>query len=325
MAAETSQAQDPNFSQFFVSPLTLNPALTGKFDGILRIAGNYRNQWPSINNAFITATASADGKLIPDKIAEADTWGIGVMGMTDRTADGVLTSNYISFTTAYHKGLDSDGLHHLGLGFQATYASKKLNGAKLNLGDELDQYGGWTTSTNDPVNNRMLGVNYFDISAGVLYSGSADQYSNYYVGVSVYHINRPKDNFMNGSYALPRRFTFHVGGYIPLADGRVLHLSALHSRQAGAVNTVAGGAVEFNLNHDEITPTGLYLGAWYRWSDAVIPYAGLAFSNCRLGVSYDVNISSLRSASQKRGGMELSLIYNLQKNDKQDIMACPKF
>ncbi len=46
------KAQDPNFSQFFASPLTLNPALTGKFDGQLRIAGNYRNQWPTINNAY---------------------------------------------------------------------------------------------------------------------------------------------------------------------------------------------------------------------------------------------------------------------------------
>ena len=30
---KTSSAQDPNFSQFFVSPLTLNPAMTGKFNG----------------------------------------------------------------------------------------------------------------------------------------------------------------------------------------------------------------------------------------------------------------------------------------------------
>jgi hypothetical protein len=52
------KAQDPNFSQFFASPLTLNPALTGKFDGVFRIAGNYRNQWPTINNAFTTATVN---------------------------------------------------------------------------------------------------------------------------------------------------------------------------------------------------------------------------------------------------------------------------
>jgi len=53
---KTASAQDPNFSQFFVSPLTLNPALTGKFDGNFRIAGNYRDQWPAISKAFVTST-----------------------------------------------------------------------------------------------------------------------------------------------------------------------------------------------------------------------------------------------------------------------------
>ena len=73
-----SQAQDPGFSQFFASPLTLNPALTGKFNGVLRVAGNYRNQWPDINNAFITTTVSIDGGILRNRLPENDTWGIGL-------------------------------------------------------------------------------------------------------------------------------------------------------------------------------------------------------------------------------------------------------
>ena len=60
MLAFSVVAQDPNFSQFFASPLTLNPALTGKFDGDFRVAGNYRNQWPAFNNAYTTSTLSLD-------------------------------------------------------------------------------------------------------------------------------------------------------------------------------------------------------------------------------------------------------------------------
>src|SRR3979411_561727 len=60
LAVPASRAQDPGFSQFFASPLTLNPALTGKFNGVVRVAGNYRNQWPTINNAFVTSTISVD-------------------------------------------------------------------------------------------------------------------------------------------------------------------------------------------------------------------------------------------------------------------------
>ena len=41
-------AQDPHFSQFYASPLLLNPALTGAFPGNVRASGSYREQWPSI-------------------------------------------------------------------------------------------------------------------------------------------------------------------------------------------------------------------------------------------------------------------------------------
>jgi len=69
-----ANAQDPGFSQFFASPLTLNPALTGKFNGVVRVAGNYRNQWPTINNAFITSTISVDAPILTGKLPENDTW-----------------------------------------------------------------------------------------------------------------------------------------------------------------------------------------------------------------------------------------------------------
>src|SRR2546430_13248645 len=85
-----SRAQDPHFSQFFASPLTLNPAFTGKFDGNLRIAGNYRNQWPSINRAYTTATVSIDFPIMKNRIAANDTWGLGLMGYTDQSANGAV-------------------------------------------------------------------------------------------------------------------------------------------------------------------------------------------------------------------------------------------
>src|SRR5258708_16457777 len=87
---EQIQAQDPAFSQFFASPLTLNPALTGKFSGALRAAGNYRNQWPQINNAFITSTISVDGNILTNKITNGDACGVALMAMTDKTANCIL-------------------------------------------------------------------------------------------------------------------------------------------------------------------------------------------------------------------------------------------
>src|ERR1041385_8245656 len=146
LSSSSLQAQDPGFSQFFASPLTLNPALTGKFNGVVRVAGNYRNQWPSINNAFITSTISVDAPILRSRLPENDTWGLGLMAMTDKTASGVLTSNFVSFSTAYHKALDEDGLHQLGVGFQGTYANRSLDGNKLTFEDGLQLDGTWLRS-----------------------------------------------------------------------------------------------------------------------------------------------------------------------------------
>lgn len=318
-------AQDPNFSQFYASPLSLNPALTGKFDGLLRVSGNYRDQWPAISKAFITSTVSADMGILANKIAETDTWGIGLMAMTDKTANGILNSNYFAFSTAYHKALDEDGYNQIGLGFQGAYATKRLDGTRLNFEDELDQFGGWTNPTSEPINNQVLNVNYFDLNAGMLFNGSSNGTNNYYFGASVYHMNRPKESFTGAVYTLNPRLTLHAGGSFPIAENASLQLSGLHSRQAGAVNTVLGGNVAVQMNQDQEVPTNVYLGGWYRLGDAVIPYIGLEFGEFLLGATYDVNISNLKTASQSRGGIEISLIYVKRRSDGRKGVPCPKF
>src|SRR3954464_9187364 len=109
-------AQDPHFSQFFSSPLTLNPAFTGKFNGQVRAAANYRNQWPTINRAYETGTASVDFPILANHISSTDRWGLGFMLYSDKSAAGAFGFTYASVSTAYHKGLDEDGYKQLGAG-----------------------------------------------------------------------------------------------------------------------------------------------------------------------------------------------------------------
>lgn len=318
-------AQDPNFSQFFASPLTLNPALTGKFDGLYRIAGNYRNQWPTISNAYTTATISADFNLMKARIPEIDQFGIGFMGFTDRAGDGVLTNNYAALSLAYHKGLDENGYHQIGAGFQGTYISKSLNLQKVVFEDQLTPFG-FTGVTNESFSSSQIGLSYFDLNAGVLYNGTTNGYNNFYLGASMYHINRPKETFQKGNYLLSARTTLQAGGRIPAGPYNSLHLAANHSMQAKAHNTMIGGAYALNLNQDEYNPTNLYMGSWFRFGDAIIPYIGLEFGEWHFGASYDVNVSSLKAGSNSRGGVEVSLIYIKKPVDPNaKKLNCPKF
>ena len=323
-----SLAQDPNFSQFFASPLTLNPALTGKFDGNFRLAGNYRNQWPSINNAFVTKTGSADFHLLNNNLPEIDRWGFGVLFMNDQNGNGALRTNQFSLSTAYHKGLDENGFHQIGVGFQGSYTDKSLNVSMLDFEDELTALG-FTGQTSEIFPQSDLQLKYVDINAGILYNGSTNGYNNFYLGASMYHINRPKETFQGGEFYLNSRTTLQAGGKLPTNEYNAFHFSSIYSFQANANNLMFGGAYAMNLNYDEENPVNVYMGAWARFNnvtDALIPYVGLEFGDVQIGASYDVNISSLQPASNMRGGFELSVIYIKKPVDRSlKKLNCPKF
>lgn len=320
-----ASAQDPNFSQFFASPLTLNPAFTGKFNGTFRVAGNYRNQWPTINNAFTTYTASLDAGILQNHISEMDQFGVGVMMFSDKAGNGVLQNNYLSFSTAYHKALNEDGTNQLGVGFQGTMVNKRLDVAGLNFEDMLRADGFTGTTTEDFNGKNKLNVSYLDVNAGVLFNGSTNGDNNIYVGASMYHINKHKETFNAGEYFLQGRVTLQAGGRFPIGDLNAFHFSANHSSQAGAKNTMIGGAYELNLNSQSDQPTSLYLGTWYRVKDALIPYIGLEFGPFQLGATYDINMSSLKAGSNMRGGAEFSLIYIKKPSSYDRKLNCPKF
>jgi type IX secretion system PorP/SprF family membrane protein len=321
-----STAQDPNFSQFFASPLTLNPALTGKFNGAMRVAANYRNQWPTINNAFRTGTASVDFGILNNTIPEFDQFGVGVMGMYDVNGSGVMKNSYISGSVAYHKNIDENGYHQIGAGFSGTYSQRRLDIGKLNFADELTTLG-FTGNTAELFGSTgFLNFGYADVNAGFVYNGATNEYNNFYVGASMYHINRPKVSFQGANFLLNPRFTLHGGGYFPIADATTLFVSANHQRQAGATETMIGAAVGLTVNDDFDRPTDVYGGVWLRAGDAIIPYAGLEFGDYRFGFTYDVNISRLAAASRRRGGMEISLIYIKKHNDpNKKKLNCPRF
>lgn len=318
----TGYSQDVHFSQFFSSPLTLNPALTGKFDGDFRLAGNYRNQWPEFNNLYKTFSGSADFQIMGNKIPENDTWGVGIMALRDNAGSNILTDTYLGVSTSYHKALDEDGFQQIGIGFQGTYGAKRLDYTKLYFEDMLTA-NGFTGNTQEQFNAGNLDVDYFDLNAGILYSGSTTGENNFYVGASVYHINRPKQGFMNAEWTINPRTTIHGGGYFPVADNVKIHASAIAQFQNKASEIVFGGAAAATVADDDLYPTTVFLGSYFRINDAIIPYVALDFKGMRFGASYDINTSSPRSASRSRGGFEFSIIYTHKPNDGGRGLPCP--
>jgi len=320
---QKSSAQDPHFSQFFASPLTVNPAFTGKFDGRYRVASNHRNQWPSINNAFITTTASFDTKLMQKSINENDSWGIGFTGYSDSHASGAIKFNALSFSTAYHKGIDEDNNTQIGFGFQITQANMLVNTNQIKFEDQLTN-AGFTGLTTEIFNNASLSASHMSISAGLLLNGTMGEQNNYYLGLSMYHLNRPRQTFLGGNFSVNPRFTIHGGGYFYIGTNATLHVSAMHQIQGGAQETMVGGALQISTDSQNDRAASLYIGSWMRLKDSFIPYAGIELNDFRLGLSYDVNNSLVKTASETMGGIEISLIYTRKPRTDKPII-CPKF
>ena len=94
--------QDPSFSQFFSSPLNINPALTANINADWRMISNLRDQWIGPASPYITGTVSFDRKILQNKIpnvAEKNVIGIGGMLMFDHAMAGVVKSTYASLNT----------------------------------------------------------------------------------------------------------------------------------------------------------------------------------------------------------------------------------
>jgi type IX secretion system PorP/SprF family membrane protein len=303
----------------------LNPAYTGKFNGTYRFSGNFKKQWPTVNNAFTTSTAAIDFSILDKNLPDNDTWGVGLMAVNDQSGNKILNNSFYTLSTAYTKTLDEDGMHQLAIGFQGTYASKRLDLRRADFEDELTALG-FTGMTTEAFTNSPFPINYLDINTGFMYSLSTNGDNSFYIGGSVYHVNRPSESFNGGNYLLNTRTTLHGGSYFPLGQYAFFHASIMHQVQGVAKETIAGAAFSYTMGGSAENPFELYAGAWYRFGDALIPYMGIEVNHFRIGVSYDINTSTLKPASFSRGGTELSIIYiNPFSDPLKRKINCPKF
>lgn len=341
IAALSSQsfAQDAHFSQYFSSPLTLNPALTGLTPCDLRVAANVRSQWSSVTaNPYLTGTVSFDLATLKGKLDNGDAVGIGVLALYDKSGAGGLQNITLGLSAAYHKAFGGtyEKNHNISIGVQGYLVQKNVDFTKLKFEDQFNPSSGVAEyNTNENTGNHDL--TYPDFNVGLMYSGRVSDYATAYAGFSVYHLTQPVETFLQGgagsSHIIHRRYSAYLGGSFNLNENIVLYASGLFQSQAKASETLIGAASGFILNRgydrEYSRPTIFYLGAWYRYNDAIIPYVSLETKKIQIGVSYDVNVSNFMAATNGMGAWEISFIFNgcINKRDPNPKynLACPKF
>lgn len=304
----TMLAQDPVFSQFFASPLQLNPALTGTSDAPV-VHLNYRNQWPSLSQAYVTYAASYN------QMARRLNSGFGVSLMSDVAGNGIYNSTQIGLSYAYNLQFSDDLYFRIGL--ESNFINKKLSWDKLIFLDQLNvETGAFDANGNiNPTNESqpVLNINYFDFGFGALL------HSRYfYAGFALKHINTPREGYIRFNTQndeLPMRITLHGGAQIPLGKHNknetktFLSPNVLYTKQREFHQLNVGSYVQ----HESF-----FGGIWFRHTftnaDAVILMAGYDIKFMKIAYSYDLTISRLGVNSG--GTHEISLIFNFKTKNK---------
>lgn len=307
-------AQDVHFTQFDAAPLTINPALTGAFDGTFRAAVIYRDQWRSVTAPFVTLSASVDAPIRVG-LAGDDYLAAGLQFYNDKAGDGNLSNTSVFGSVAYHKSLgNTSGVGDrpgktISVGFQGGYASKSIDLSKLYFGDEFN--GNFMLPTGEQLNNK---VHYWVVNAGVAWAHAVSNGFSYAIGLGANNLNQPQESLekqKNSEVGLGMRYTAQIGAVARVSERLRLMPAVLYQSQMTATELVAGNEFNYSLaNPDfESVATGVFLGIYYRNNDAIMGTAGLDWKGFRFGVSYDYNTSSLKEASNGNGGFELSIRY----------------
>ncbi len=325
----TLKSQDIHFSQFYASPLNLNPAMTGLMQGCYRGNVMYRNQWSGYTNPYVTLSATGDAKLLQNKLLGGDFVGAGLRFYNDKSGDAGFNITDIMLSGAYHKKLTEN--HQLGGGLQLGYVQKGLDNSELLF---PQQYGQDAFNKNLPSGEDLenTDISYFDMQTGIFWSGRFTDRISGFGGGAIFHITHPKEMFLGQENRLDRRYLLHGGSRILYKENFSFVPNFVFMYQGGAKEVNIGGSVEYGFPNNKTPISTFSLGSWFRYSgngDALILVAGVDYQNFKFGASYDITVSPLQTVPQNNsvGAIEFSLTYEhpCQKLIESQQMACPRF
>jgi type IX secretion system PorP/SprF family membrane protein len=327
------QAQDIHFSQFYMSPLNLNPAMTGVMNCNHRVTANYRNQWASIlkNNAYNTYSASYDQKL---PVGRYDYFGVGGTLWGDKAGASEFATLQARLSGSYAKKMGGyrKKAHYLVLGADFGVSQRSINSANLQWPSQ-NSGGVYDPTVGTPENIADPNFLFVDMSAGALWFSVFGKESNFYFGGAFSHLNRANQSFDNQNIPLYSKFTFHAGGEFMTGQKFGLVPGVVTFFQGPSWQVNVGNSFKFLLGNSRRYNQAFQIGAWARLAnklssdklmDAIILSTRFDYEQFTIGFSYDINTSNLYTATNGNGAFEFSLLYKICGPERRGVY-CPNF
>ncbi len=310
-------AQDIHFTQYQMQPLLQSPAMAG-IGQDLRAVLQHRNQWASVTTPFTTTAFSYDMQL-KQKRGKAGYLAVGVNFFSDKAGDAKLKSSQGGLSLAYHIKTGENST--IGAGLFGGFGQRSIDPTGLQWGE---QYNGsaYDPSLSTGESLAAESFTFMDLGLGGTWHYNsakgandvvANQSTQATIGFGYFHVTRPTYTFLNAEEQLSAKLVLHGNARFSLGEGNsAIVPSFQYTKQGPSSELMVGAMFRYVL-----TPTSkvtginkgsaLSLGPVIRAKDAIAIAAMMEFGHMAVGLSYDLNTSSLKSASNGLGAFEIAI------------------
>lgn len=320
LASLSALSQDVHFSQFAETPSIINPALAGTTYNT-RVGVNFKDQWSSVASRFRTFGLSFE-QTIKHKKLKDNYFAVAFNVFRDEAGDARLRVLNPNLGVAYLQKINKNML--LSGGLQGGFNYKTIDLSSLRWGAQYDGYSyNEALPTGEPETPRSS-ITSFDMGGGVNLNYvrnekylTASNRIKFDAGFAAYHYQLGRSSFITSTERLNTRFDVYFNGDFSIPNSmNAIMPSILYMQQGGQAELIAGALFKFILGDPSTytslkKPRSLAIGGYYRVADAIIPTMLVQLNQYAIGLAYDINISSLTPASNRRGGLELMARYNL--------------
>lgn len=314
-------AQDVHFSQYTLAPLTLNPALTGSFQGTFRVGVLYRDQWAGLMpKQFVSSTISTDATLVG--FGKRDWLGLGLSLVQDKAGSLAFMTTTPSLNVAYHLPLHKNNHTVLSFGVQGSFVQRRIKPDAAIFEDEI------LSGTLSQDRNNYQAARFADFGAGVHLRAQISSRLSSNAGFALRHLASGESSMLATSeaYTLPYTYMYHAGLAFALRQHLLFSPSFFYQTSSSAKVLVS--QANFVYFFDKQHQSNFSIGGGYRSNDAAMAFLGFEYANFRVGFAYDFTTSSLKNIGNNRGSFELGCQYvaRIFKRVKvEEKILCPRF
>ncbi len=327
-----------HWTQYYLSPVTLNPALTGAYQGSYRIGGTYRDQDNFIStdggkvNGYRTPSFFADVPLSVPKFMKSrqkDWIGIGLAFYSDKAGTTNLGQTGGGLSLAYHLSLGKKSPAYLTFGVQS-FGNQRT----IDLGAAGVQFGTDIRGAGNPdlanITTGDKGVKYSDWKAGMLLTTRIDKKTTFNAGLALQHLNKAYYNLYTLNAAkpngqVPLLASVHATMNRDITKSLSIMPTVLFQTIKGSRELLLQALVGYKLNPNK--DFKLIGGLGGRLGDSAQFLLGAETDKIRVGLAYDMTLSSLAN-NKTANGLEIAVIYTGKVYKKPVVkskLVCPRY